>query len=88
MINAKLLSKLREKHPEYTKAQINLVLCRRIALINYKLTHSNILDIKIRKLGRLHTHGNKKNFSKLNKNERVRKFISKSRDYSDNNLLF
>ena len=88
MLKSQLLNKLKEKHPEYTKAQINLVISRRISLMVYKIIQSNVFDITVRKFGRIHTHGNKKNLAKINKNERIRKFVAKKIDYSDKNLLF
>ena len=88
MLNARLLHKIREKHPEYSIAQIKTIILGHLNIINTKLSQSHILNLKINKLGTIHTHGNTKDKIRKAHIKRDYKRLTKYNNYSDKNLLF
>jgi len=88
MVNAKLLNKLKERHPNRTNTQLRAVIFGYLSIINNKLSNSQTLRLVIPKLGVVHTHGNTINKSIKKRNIRQKVKFRKTFDYSDKNLLF
>lgn len=88
MLNAQLLHKLKEKHPEYTEEQIRLIIMWHIGIMNRLFSKSETFKITINKLGTIHTHGNAISEHKINDRKYHRKNMRKVYDFSDRALLF
>lgn len=88
MLNAQLLHKLKEKHPEYTEEQIRCVIMRHIGAMNIILSKSETFKLTINKLGTIHTHGNAVSEHKINDRKYHRKNMNKINNFTDKTLLF
>ena len=88
MLNAQLLHKLKEKHPEYTEEQIRLVIMRHIGAINIMLSSAETFKLTINKLGTIHTHGNAVSERKIAIRKYHRKNMNRISLYTDKALLF
>lgn len=88
MVNAKLLRKIQEKHPEYTLPQIKYIINKHWHIFNLKLCKAQIVDITINKIGTMHTHKNIIHIASENVLAQHRKINHKRAINSDKNLLF
>ena len=88
MVNAKLLRKIQEKHPEYSIRQLKSVINYHWEIFNRKLSKAQTVDLTINKIGTIHTHRNVINIAKVNSKKGSGKKEKIKIRYSDKNLLF
>ena len=88
MVNAKLLRKIQEKHPEYSLPQIKFIINKHWHVFNLKLCKAQIIDITINKIGTIHTHKNITYIAGEKLLADCRKVRRKKAINSDKNLLF
>ena len=88
MLNAQLLHKLKEKHPEYTEEQIKCVVMRHIGAMNIMFSKAETFKLTINKLGIIHTHGNAVSEHKIKDRKYHKKNMRKVNNFSDTTLLF
>lgn len=88
MLNAQLLHKLKEKHPEYTEEQIRLVIMWHIGRMNIMFSKAETFKLTINKLGTIHTHGNAVSEHKINDRKYHKKNMKKVNNFTDAALLF
>jgi hypothetical protein len=88
MLNAQLLHKLKNEHPEYTEEQIRCVIMRHIGAMNIMLCKSETFKMTINKLGTIHTHGNAVSRAKIVDRKYHKKNMFKINLFTDSALLF
>jgi hypothetical protein len=88
MLNAQLLHKLKEKHPEYTEEQIKCVIMRHIGAMNIMFSKAETFKLTINKLGTIHTHGNAVSERKIAIRKYHKKNMNRVNLYTDKALLF
>ena len=88
MLNAQLLHKLKDKHPEYTEEQIRCVIMRHIGTMNSMFSKAETFKITINKLGTIHTHGNAVSRAKIVDRKYHKKNMFKINIFKDSALLF
>lgn len=76
------------KNPKFTKEEIEMVLSYYLKHIAIKIAKSSVIDLNIPKLGRIKTHGNKKDFSKERSKKISLKWTNKKNKFTDKELLF
>ena len=84
----KKLDLVLKKNQRFTKEQINLVISSYMFHINIKLSRANSIDLNIPKLGRIHTHGNRKDIVTIRNIKRTIKWTTKKNKLTDKELLF
>lgn len=77
-----------KKNQRFTKEQINLVISSYMFHINIKLSRASSIDLNIPKLGRIHTHGNRKDIVTIRNIKRTIKWTTKRNKFTDKELLF
>ena len=77
-----------KKNQRFTKEQINLVISSYMFHINIKLSKASAIDLNIPKLGRIHTHGNKRDIVAIRKVKRSIKWTANKNKFTDKELLF
>tara|TARA_R110000822_G_scaffold309096_2_gene437993 strand:- start:5457 stop:5723 length:267 start_codon:yes stop_codon:yes gene_type:complete len=88
MLNAQLLHKLKEKHPNYTEAQIKIIIMWHIGRINSMFSKAETFKLTINKLGTIHTHGNAVSERKISLRKYHKKNMNKVNNFTDAALLF
>lgn len=88
MVNAKLLRKIQEKHPEYSIKQIKSIINYHWQIFNLKLSKAQVVDLTVNKIGTIHTNRNIIQISKVTRNKDSSIISKRKLKYSDKNLLF
>jgi hypothetical protein len=84
----KKLDLVLKRNPSFTKEQIHTVIACYMLHINLKLSKVCVIDLNIPKLGRIHTHGNKKDAVAIRKVKRSIKWTTNKNKFTDKELLF
>lgn len=79
---------IQAKNPKYTEAQIQFVIRRMTGNINRKMRFNSTFNLTVPKMGKIHTHGNAKNKSRLRHYKYVKKRNKQIKDLSIKTLLF
>jgi hypothetical protein len=87
-MNLKKIDLVLKSNPGFTREQIQTIIGCYMLHINMKLSKVCVIDLNIPKLGRIHTHGNKKDAIEAGKLKSIVKWTNKRNKFTDKELLF